>query len=130
MKPIELKEEHKSKLLEMCKELFPEHPNLRVRDSMEDFCMNQDNCFIELQESGRNTKEDTIIHWFEFCMFYLSKKIFKELYKLKGKKDPNNKNYIGTMYDKQGAHNCYISMITKHGEHAIGYLYSEFLKLK
>ena len=71
MAPIQLTEEHKSKLLEMCEKLFPELEDFEIRDSMEDFCFQFEHICIEF---GRK-KELVIIHWFEFCSRYLMAKI-------------------------------------------------------
>ena len=112
MKSIELTEEHKSKLLEMCKVLFPNYPNLEVRNSMEDFCMKQDDCFIELQESGVNSRNDTIIHWFEFCILWLATIIYN-------KRKTNNFSILE-----------YRDFLCQSVEHPIDFLYEEFKKLK
>ena len=112
MKSIELTEDHKTKLLEMCKVLFPNYPNLKVRNSMEDFCMKQDDCFIELQESGVNSRNDTIIHWFEFCMTYLQDKI-KQLNGFENNPDCDAE-LMSCWYES----------------HLVDYLYEEFKKLK
>lgn len=121
MKSIDINKKQKEMLLEMCKVLFPEYPNLEVRDSMEDFCMEQDNCFIELQESGSNSRKDTIIHWFEFCMTWLSHKIIfnpKEKLRLcEYKQSILTRNIMGIFYGE------------KIAKHPVDYLYSEFLKL-
>lgn len=131
MKPIELTEEHKNKLLEMCKALFPELENLEVRDSMEDFCLPFEHICIEY---GRN-KKLVIIHWFEFCMTELSHKI---LFKL-----CNNFEHVGTadleiettmewnnnLFDTTLFHKCNPSR-NERAWHPIDYLYQEFKKLK
>ncbi len=133
MKNIELTENHKSKLLEMCNKLFPEYPNLEVRDSMEDFCMEQDNCFIELQESGSNSRKDTIIHWFEFCMTEVVEKILNPtpLNPNRGLQD-KFKNFFWKV-NEYWMHNKF----NINGEnsstkplHPVDYLYEEFKKLK
>ena len=101
MKNIELTEDHKSKLLEMCKELFCEESeinsiqNFRIENDyilgLSDhilYCENRDlseshyEC-EEVPEEDLVTFEnypieyfEINIHWFEFCMTYLSTKIF------------------------------------------------------
>jgi len=73
MKNIELTEEHKSKLLEMCKVLFPEYTKIDLEiednyDGIKDYIM---------FEKTIPLKSNTIIyiHWFEFCMTHLANKI-------------------------------------------------------
>lgn len=69
MTAIELTEEHKEKLLEMCKELFPE------------FLIDEDTYFDEngILSTNLRIKEDSYIgyeiHWFEFCMTHLREKL-------------------------------------------------------
>ena len=72
MKSIQLTEEHKSKLLEMCKILFPEYVIYPA----------DNDGFIEGEQwvGDQNMGEDRPvnefnIHWFEFCMTHLSEKI-------------------------------------------------------
>lgn len=72
MKNIELTEEHKSKLLEMCKVLFP---NMFVPTI-------QDNGYINYSDSGKTIDYSDKIHWFEFCFNYLCPKIIGEGYSL------------------------------------------------
>ena len=65
MNSIELTEEHKSKLLEMCETLFPKY----------DFTLDKwEFCFVTfgLKTYSLYTEH---IHWFEFCMTHLSEKI-------------------------------------------------------
>ena len=125
MKNIELTKEHKSKLLEMCKILFPEYPNLEVRNSMEDFCMEQEDCFIELQESGLNSRKDTIIHWFEFCMTHLCDKIST---KLTNEMCTGMPQYYDESEKLDWNSQSLISMLKEY--HPVDYLYEEFKKLK
>jgi hypothetical protein len=70
MKNIELTKDHKCKLLEMCKVLFPEidwkwwtieGPNGEVEE-------------LELLECS-TIEQFLTIHWFEFCMTHLAKKL-------------------------------------------------------
>jgi hypothetical protein len=72
MKNIELTEAHKSKLLEMCKELFPKYVIYPA----------DDNGFIEGEQwiGDQHLGEDRPvnefnIHWFEFCMTHLINKL-------------------------------------------------------
>jgi len=72
MKPIELTEEHKSKLLEMCKALFPEYKW--------EFCSTygtlNDITQVDALIRWKNIEEHSqdyadSFHWFEFCLIHL-----------------------------------------------------------
>ena len=108
MKSIELTEEHKSKLLEMCKVLFPKYT------------------FIEWNLLGKSAydkgylkyytdkmKYAKFIHWFEFCVKYLIPKLFSE--EIDGFTDNTYREwaYMNLEYNNP-----------------IDYLYLEFKKLK
>ena len=100
MKNIELTEDHKSKLLEMCKVLFPEYPDLQFG------VKEKHNWSKEYLVFGL-TGNEPIIHWFEFCMTHLCDKIFIH--------DESLNEFLLTFnVDK----------------HPIDYLYEEFKKLK
>ena len=78
MKPIELTEEHKSKLLEMCNKLFPGYKWQFNSDYSKGILWND--CVIESllkwKVKGKNSQVlELNIHWFEFCMIYLYRKI-------------------------------------------------------
>lgn len=136
MKNIELTEDHKSKLLEMCKLLFPEYNDFEITSSFPYYNSNK----LEGVQWIKNPIEDAIclikddkddyrsktIHWFEFCMIHLSKKIFDEINKLKGEGNINSKKYIGTMYCPKGA---YLGLLYSKN-HPVDYLYEQFEKLK
>lgn len=113
MKSIELTKNHKSKLLEMCKILFPELTDLEIRNSMEDFCFKFEHICIEY---GRRNDNLVIIHWFEFCVTKLAPKILCQ-----------NKSIISSSYSKK-----YFlqNKIINSNEHIVNYLYGEFKKLK
>lgn len=102
MKPIELTEEHKKKLLEMCRVLFPELNNLEVRDSMEDFCFPFEHICVEYERN--------IIHWFEFVIQHLATKIY------------NLQNPSTTM-------TLYRGYLCQEVDNPIDYLYEQFKKL-
>jgi len=114
MKPIKLTEEHKSKLLEMCKELFPEDVFSFNNDCAEDG-------MIDRNFAGNNVKpvkrlhwndEGSHFHWFELCLTYLFEKIFVS---------PNGYESV----------NDYIGMNSVYTiGHPVDYLYEEFKKLK
>lgn len=72
MNSIQLTEEHKSKLLEMCEKLFPEY----------DFTLDKwEQCFVTL---GLKTKDlyETHIYWFEFCITHLPYKLKLSRYQI------------------------------------------------
>lgn len=110
MKAIELTEEHKSKLLEMCTLLFPEYFHWKISKKQ----------FIKSYIRGNDIQiykgeiPDLNIHWFEFCMTYLSERLYNEHYSLEVCEDIRNEQ----LYD------CFIN------NHPIDYLYDEFKTLK
>ena len=139
MKSIKLTENHKSKLLEMCLELFREESeinsiqNFRISNDyvlgLSDhtlYCENRD--ISENQYDGEEVPENELldfytypincfdinIHWFEFCMTHL----FYELYDNGWRKE--NPNCVTDFH--LDLHNF------KY--HPIDYLYKEFKKLK
>lgn len=71
MKNIELNEEHKSKLLEMCRELFPQYTTIQFGQ--------ESNYYLDVEEilDFYNKEEYIKIHWFEFCMTHLAVKLKK-----------------------------------------------------
>ena len=105
MKNIELTEDHKSKLLEMCKELFPKYKTIVFTEDHKQFEEGEDNNIL-LFFSGK-TEIAPSIHWFEFCMTHLCDKVFIH--------DESLNEFLLTFnVDK----------------HPIDYLYEEFKKLK
>ena len=115
MKNIEINEKQKENLLEMCKVLFPELTDLEIRDSMEDFCFKFEHVCIEY---GRQNDNLVIIHWFEFCMTHLAKKLIPKV----------------TKYNLDSAYDSLYNVIYQFWEnkhnHIVDYLYEEFKKLK
>lgn len=118
MKSIILTDDHKSKLLEMCKKLFPEYNidnELYGGSDYVHFTGGKEIPNIEYDEF----EIDECIHWFEFCMTHLPVRIF------------HKKN-------EEGGRN--LEIITKNllrfedfGRYEINpidYLYKEFKKLK
>ncbi len=108
MKSIELTEEHKTKLLEMCKVLFPEYDLIEFGKKY-----HPNNKFIWMSKNN-NLKVD--IHWFEFCMTHLQFKFKKlgielDLWLLT----------LPTTHLQWGNYNF---------NHPVDYLYEEFKKLK
>lgn len=100
MKAIQLTDEYRSKLLEMCEKLFPEYTDI--------------NMFVNGWEYSRdmeyigfdNAEEYIEIHWFEFCVTYLTLKIGKSTAAL-----------FRVLEEEE------------HETHLVDYLYSEFKKL-
>lgn len=120
MKNIELTEEHKSKLLEMCKILFPEYTTIPNDKNPKFLTINwftKQGYFIHLMDDD-DLKENKMIHWFEFCMTYLQEKIRKVLNK---PIDTWNNRLIGKL-------SFYFN--NKTVNHPIDYLYEEFKKLE
>lgn len=104
MKNIKLTKEHESKLLEMCKVLFPEYE--------------WDFSFIEREGNikywNNKMKNAEFIHWFEFC--------WKILNKIMSNEEKTNPAYV---------HECVVNfgMICFNNsefQHPIDYLYEIF----
>ena len=100
MKNIEINNKQKENLLEMCKKLFPEYPDLQFG------VKEKHNWSKEYLVFGL-TGNEPIIHWFEFCMTHLANKVFIQ--------DESLNDFLLTFN------------ISKH---PIDYLYEEFKKLK
>ena len=113
MTSIQLTEEHKVKLLEMCKKLFPEYTKIEFHEIYNN---ETGNLYFEITNTGN------IIHWFEFCLLHLSEKIYKTFFKL-GEKD----NWYGC-HLSWAINSIYTQNTNK--VHLVDYLYEEFLKLK
>ena len=137
MKSIELTKDHKSKLLEMCVELFREESeinsiqNFRISNDyvlgLSDhtlYCENRD--ISDNQYDGEEVPEDELldfytypiscfdinIHWFEFCILWLATIIYN-------KRKTNNFSILE-----------YRGFLCQSVEHPIDFLYEEFKKLK
>ena len=119
MKSIQLTEEHKSKLLEMCKILFPEY---FFDEEGEDYYIDENNIINFLIPIKENEFKGGEIHWFEFCMTWLSHKI---IFNPNNKLSACNHNHAGLLESTMS-----IFYGEKHGIHPVDYLYEEFLKLK
>ena len=111
MKQIELTEEHKSKLLEMCKVLFPEYYEIYFGEW--DYNGEFDGYLYFSTETLPNPNVYQI-HWFEFCMKILARKIYN-----------NNIGKTKTTYSSFVMECVIINL-----NHPIDYLYYEFKKLK
>lgn len=105
MKAIELTEEHKTILLEMCKTLFPETKNWNIE--------------LEPEYDGSEYFIFPFaIHWFEFCSLHLLEKLYRDT------KDLNNFLSICFRYKFPEWDPIHRAI------HPVNYLYEEFLKLK
>lgn len=139
MQPIQLTEEHKSKLLEMCKALFPEfkkggnfyilnhlHKPGEYESSINELSEANTN-FVTFHNFGKKLlKKETVeehfkkwfnsIHWFEFCFLQLCLELWKKV--------------DLTIYDQyeEGYWKMQYDLILS--SHPIDFLYSEFKKLK
>lgn len=156
MKSIELTKEHKSKLLEMCKELFPEFNEWRfgkvtAEGNLEDFYNKTKNLpwqdrekyeqscdFLWIEKDFKYEHDDNIersetwvIHWFEFCMTHLVEKL-NDLSDVYEEIPP----YVANVYGgANGKWNLYVKFHfhypkNRYKKHPIDYLYEEFKKLK
>lgn len=94
MKSIELTKEHKSKLLEMCKTLFPEwHEHCVEIDG------NNKTIIMFTNYVGGSEWGQIIIHWFEFCIIHLLPKFNFEPNILLNS-DLKNKHLIDYLYEQ------------------------------
>jgi hypothetical protein len=109
MNPIELTQEHKEKLLEMCKALFPEYH----------FTLDKwKQCFVTF---GLKTKDlyEEHIHWFEFCMTHLCKKMGNEFLS------------VQTVFDESALrHQLMYELEWNTSFHPVDFLYNLFIKEK
>lgn len=130
MKSIELTEEHKVKLLEMCKILFPEY-----------FYWELDHHIITAHIKGNDDEVyedepyDIAIHWFEFCMTHLIVKLSKEFTKQKLSKADYTDNQYPNWFSQKVSYHLNPFRNEEFEEdilfiHPVDYLYEEFLKLK
>lgn len=81
MKPIELTKQDREKLVEMCKELFPEYDRIYISDANDHHVVNVPcNYEINFMKSTNPSDFSNTFNWFEFCYKHLAKKIFKNNY--------------------------------------------------
>lgn len=128
MKPLELTNEHKDKLLEMTEKLFPEYNNIYFRIDSKLSNINtagQDSNILRL--GNLKTNLDISIHWFEFCIIWIPEKIVRH-------PKFNNEFIIGMPQYYDGSEvidyimeSC-VNLVKDINP--IDYLYEEFLKLK
>ena len=107
MKNIEINNKQKENLLEMCRILFPEYPDLQFG------VKEKHNWSKEYLVFGL-TGNEPIIHWFEFCIFYLIDKIFNE---------DQKEAYLSNKDFYKGG-------LSFGDEHPVDILYEQFKKLK
>lgn len=132
MKAIELTEEHKAKLLEMCNKLFPECTiwwkyEMYGRALKQNFnevlavaeTLNPPINVGTKEKPWRQTTNYFNIHWFEFCMTHLPLKIYYE----KNKKGGMNLEIITNNLLR-------FEDFGRYEINPIDYLYKEFKKLK
>lgn len=134
MQSIQLTQEHKDKLLEMCKVLFPEYNYFYItyqngNSDASDNAQRWVNC------TDRKGKEITI-HWFEFCMIHLIERLND---KLDWWEDipPYVSNVYGEACGKWNVYTKFHFLYPKaiHGgsivpRNPIDFLYEEFKRLK
>jgi len=105
---IELTEEHKEKLLEMCKTLFPEYEKIWIT-------FTGPIMLLGYLRTNKSPYVDFNIHWFEFCLTQLAKKILSKMPDME-------KPYLWTF---QG-----LLLLHHNEEHLIDSLYEQLKKLK
>ena len=128
MKSIELTEEHKSKLLEMCKNLFPEQEfyweyEMYGRGLKEDF-NDVLQVYFKDKEAWKRNLFPFNIHWFEFCFLH----IFPKVQQIFNANQLSNFYYVTFGYTKKSNGNK--DWGAERFIHPIDYLYEEFKKLK
>jgi hypothetical protein len=113
MKAIELTEEHKAKLLEMCNKLFPKHCKFEFFTEDLRFLNEETDEFL------------TFIHWFEFCMTHLVEKLIEVINEYESKlSDSKREKFFIEIFEP------YELLMSIKDKHPIDYLYEEFKKLK
>lgn len=117
MKAIQLTEEHKKKLLEMCEKLFPEYDVEMFHNGIE---YDIDKYLIDIRYKKEKLQ---IFHWFEFCYGPLLSAIFNHINyprKVAWYDDTNGRVEFGNKF----------TWYNEEAGHPVTFLYEEFLKLK
>jgi len=131
MQSIILTEEHKSKLLEMCKVLFPKDKVDYIEKGVIYFLINYFERFdpnnSKVTFGGWDKTES--IHWFEFCVNILSKKLYLKLDKRKHTHFLFNNTKGIVVYHEHSIFTNYYLYFEKEC-HLIDYLYEIFKQLK
>lgn len=128
MKSIELTEEHKSKLLEMCNKLFDlgdgVYTNFRFKPTHQFFLCKTKETENYIQWINDTNGKIEEIHWFEFCMTHLAEKILNPfpLNPSRGLQD-KFKNFFWKT-------NLFAMGLDHTVNHPVDFLYEEFKKLK
>lgn len=120
MQPIQLTQDHKDKLLEMCKVLFSKYEFYDEKRVSKNYI-----CW-----KNKNTNFEGI-HWFEFCMTHLVEKILNPK-----KPSRNQKEIFCNFFWETNIHWYYqqngslpVTSFEAGAKHPIDYLYEEFKKL-
>ena len=120
MSPIELTDLHKSRLLEMCRVLFPEYNRIEISDYQIDVDRNHYNpIFIDIYKGDLTVPFDIYsTHWFEFCMTKLVDKLYDSI------------NYTDSDEFNINLHVDLMLDMVNFKINPIDTLYKEFLKTK
>lgn len=122
MKAIELTEEHKSKLLEMCKILFPEY---FFDEEGEDYYIDENNIINFLIPIKENEFKGGEIHWFEFCTNEIVNELAWRNIETEILADCEYENFRMKLITK-----IFKDKLVGNNFHIIDYLYKQFQKLK
>jgi hypothetical protein len=76
MIPIELTQDHKDKLLKMAKKLFPKYVYITFSEGTCDLCNYTGNILLHKSTRWNDWSQ---VHWFEFCLFHLNRRIQQKL---------------------------------------------------
>lgn len=129
MKQIELTEEHKTRLLEMCSVLFPE-VNCYWEYEMYGRSLKQDfNSVLAVYYKDKNAYKQNLfdfnIHWFEFCITEIVNELSWKNIKTDILADCEYEDFRMKLIT-----NIFRDKLTTEKFHIIDYLYEEFKKLK
>lgn len=109
MKPLELTEEQKEKLLEMCKALFPEYISYQILDLRTGT--------VSLWKSKAIVES---IHWYEFVMNHLTKAIYTKALALQHTQDD--------FWELYTVESFLVRVVYYNSFSPIDYLYEQFKK--
>lgn len=132
MKSIQLTQEQRDNLLEMCIALFPTYHHIKWGTK-----------FDADEVWGYDSEDKPFeIHWFEFCMTHLSTAIFNKLYNFDHMMTADLEQEVSTDWDNNliGAVSFHASNPTRIVDvypdgkivawHPVEYLYEQFKKIK
>ena len=133
MKNIELTEDHKSKLLEMCKELFPKlNLEMYYDDDIADNwkeALENNSCGNDAQVgyliSNWHKPNAKIIHWFEFCITEIVNELAWRNIKTDILADCEYEDFRMKLIIE-----IFRDKFTTETFHIVDYLYKEFKQLK